>query len=501
MNAAPPQIASDASAQDRHLVGSVAWTAAAKWAAQILSWSSSLVIARLLSPSDFGLLAMTTLLLGLISVLSDLGISSAVINFPTLTLRQLRQLNTVSIGLAAVTFLIACASSTQIAVFFRQPELTSVVPAMGIGLVFSGMKAVPNALLQRALRFRVVSLIDVMQAATQAGITLFLVWLGLGYWALVLGGLTGAALSALLTVIWEHPGLELPHYSELKDILSFGSKVFVSTLCWYGYSNADFAVAGRVLGKTALGAYSLAWTLAMMPSEKLTSLIMRVTPGFFARHHRDLGTLRRYVLGLTKWISIIVFPVAFGLALISRDLVLLVLGPKWVAAVEPLMWLCLYVPFVALMTMFPQVLIAVGKPSIAMWNSILKLILMPPAFYVGSRWGPQGIAVAWLAVYPFLAVPLLWSTLRALDMGPAEYVKSLRSAAIGSAVMICTVWLLKVVMSSGGGSLMKTATEVGTGAIVYGFTLAWTEPGLIKKVLSELRGLGTRWIPSERPTA
>jgi PST family polysaccharide transporter len=486
--------------KEPHLLGSIAWTAAAKWSVQIFSWISSLIIARLLSPSDFGLLSMTTLFLGLIAILSDFGLSSAVINVPLVTRRQVRQLNTASLCLAIVTFGIAYGGRAQIAAFFRQQELLSVVPAMGLGLVFSGLKAVPNALLQKALRFKVAALIDLLQAALQTGLTLLLAWLGFRYWALVLGGLAGGALSTLLTVACEHPGFALPRYSEIRTLLAFGWKVFVSSVCWYGYSNADFAVAGRVLGRTALGTYSLAWTLAMMPIDKLTSLIMRVTPGYFAKHQDDRATLRRYVTGLTKWISLIVFPLAFGMTLIARDVVPLALGPKWVAAVAPLTLLCVYVPFASLMTIFPHVLNAMGRPSVGMWNSILKLLIMPPAFYLGSRWGPEGIAIAWLVTYPPLAALLFVPGIRALEMGLSEYARAIRPALIASAVMVGVVFLIRVSTLSGVSPILRVGSEIGAGAVAYAVLVLAIDPSVRTTVLCALRRRSARWPPAGHQT-
>src|SRR5207249_9080683 len=110
----------------------------------------------------------------------------------------------------------------------------------------------------------------------------------------------------------------------------------IARLCWYASANADFLMAGRILGKAALGLYNVGWTLASVPVDKVATLVGQVTPAFFSAVQTDRAAIRRYLLGITEGIALITFPISLGLALVARDFVLVVLGSKWQASIAPL---------------------------------------------------------------------------------------------------------------------------------------------------------------------
>jgi len=127
------------------------------------------------------------------------------------------------------------------------------------------------------MRFRLLSILDATQTVAQALTMLALAWLGFGFWTLVLGNIVGAATLAVLQISWSPYRFAWPRFSALKHALTFSRHIMVSGLSWYGFTNADFLVAGRVLGQAALGAYTLAWTLATIPLEKITSIVSNVS--------------------------------------------------------------------------------------------------------------------------------------------------------------------------------------------------------------------------------
>ena len=206
----PVPIATETRTLDRGLVAGIAWTAIARWSSQVLSWASLLIIARLLSPSDFGLLGMATLYLGLIQTFSEFGLGSAVVTLRDLTGQQVDQINSVSVLSGFLGFALSLAAAVPLARFFRSPQLSAVVSAMGVGFVMSGFRTVPYSLLQKELRFKLLSAMDAAQAAAQALGSLALALLGFKYWALVLGNLLGTAVATGLTVACRSRGLAPP---------------------------------------------------------------------------------------------------------------------------------------------------------------------------------------------------------------------------------------------------------------------------------------------------
>lgn len=457
----------DAATMDKHLAEGIAWTAGAKWSSQILSWASMLIVARVLLPSDFGLVGMAVVYLSFMEKFSEFGFGSAVITLRDLTDDQIRQINTFSVLLGAAGFAVSCGAAIPLAWFFRTPRLAAVVVAMSTAFVMAGFRTVSYSLLQRDLRFRLLSILETVTALAQALGTLALALFGFGYWALVLGTILGAAVSTGLNVAWCPRGFARPRFGSIRHALKFSWQILIARLAWNFYSDADFLVAGRVLGTAPLGAYTFAWNLATMPVEKVSTLVGRVTPAFFSAVQTECAALRRYLRAITEVLALITLPATLGLALTAREFVTLVLGRKWLGAIAPLQLLAVYASFRSLTTLLPQVLTAVQETRFVMRNTLAAALLLPTAFYVGSRWGTAGIAWAWIIAYPFIAVPLYQRTFRLIGMSLTEYLAAVRPAMEGSIAMVVLVGVLKWASPSEWPLYLRFGLEVLSGALVY----------------------------------
>ncbi len=457
----------EAASLDKHLVRGIAWTAAAKWSNQIFAWASLLIVARLLLPSDFGLVAMAAVYLGLAQKFSEFGFGTAVMTIRDLTEEQIKQINTFSMFSGAVGVLISCAAALPLGWFFRAPRLPAVVAVMSSAFLMSGFQTVPSSLLQRALRFKLLSIMETVTAITQALVTLVLALLGCGYWALVAGNLIGTAVSTGLCIAWCPCGFARPQLRSIRHAVKFSWQVLVSRLAWNFYSDADFLVAGRVLGATPLGAYTFAWNLATIPVEKVSALVGRVTPAFFSTVQTDYAALRRYLRTLTEALALVTFPASLGLAVTAREFVSLALGKKWMGVIVPLELLAFYAAFRSIAALIPQVLTAVRETRFVMWATLFAAVLLPCAFYIGSHWGTVGIAWGWIVAYPFVAVALYGRTFRRIGMPLREYLRAIRPALDGSIAMVILVGGLKWILSSAWPLYVRFGLEVLAGAGTY----------------------------------
>jgi PST family polysaccharide transporter len=448
------------------LAAGIAWTATAKWSSQIISWASFVVVTRLLAPSDVGLVGMAVLLCGLLQVVTD-AFGTAVATLRDLTAEQLAQLNTIVLmaGLAGV--LISCGLAIPLGRFFSSPHLPLVVVAMSVTFLTSGLQTVPYGLLYRDMRFRLLSVFAAVQSVIQALTTLVFAYLGFRYWALVLGNIVGAAVLASLQISCRPYPFARPRFGSIKNALTFSRHIMVSSVSWYGYSNADFLVAGRVLGQSALGAYTLAWNLATIPLEKVTAIVSNVAYAYFSAAQNDLATLRRYLRILTEGLSLITFPATIGIALVARDFVLLFLGEKWQTAILPLEILAFYASFRCVVALLPSILNVTGESRFVMHVTQGALILMPAAFYLGSRWGPAGIAYSWVFAYPAIAVLLYRRVFGRIGMSWNSYLAATRPALTGSLVMVTAVEILKYTVLPTFPLPIRFACEVLTGATAY----------------------------------
>jgi teichuronic acid exporter len=453
-------------AQDRLVVRGIAWTAAGKWAAQLATWASTIVVARLLTPVDYGVVGMAALFLGFVQMVAEFGIGAAVLAMREPTEEEIAQLNTLSVLIGIAMFALASGAAPFLAAFFRTGELTLVVIVLSSSFVVTALRSIPNALMQRELRFKRLAVIEVVRGVLTALVGVSIALSGRGYWALVLSELGGHVVVTVLTISAQRHRFAWPRMGAIDSAVALSGRLMVGRISWYVYSNADFLIAGRVLGKAPLGNYELAWTLANLPVEKVTTMVTGVAPALFASVQKDQAVVRRYLGGLTEAIAVIAFPVAIGLCLVADDAVPLVLGPRWVGVVVPLQLLSLYTAVRSVMPLLPIVLTVCGQARFLMYHGLSLALAFPVAFYLGSRWGTVGIAGAWLLLYPISIVPLFY-VLAKVAMPIGAYLDRLRAPGLSTLAMAASVLGVRALLPDSIHAVVRLCVLVAIGGLVY----------------------------------
>ena len=465
--AAEPAAQNSREKLDRSLVGGVAWTGGVKWGTQLITWLSTMVVARLLSPSDYGVVGLATLYLGFISLLGEFGIGAAVVTFRDLTRDQLAQMNALAVVVGFLSFAISAAAAKPLALFFHSEQLTAVVVVLSAGFLVSGFQVVPNGILQKELRFRALAGIEGVRTLVAAALAVALAIGGLRYWTLVLSGLFATVLGSAITYFFAPIAFSIPRRASVASAMRLSFHILLSRISWYVYSNADFFVAGRWLGQTALGSYTLAWSVASVPVEKWTTIVSRVTPGLFSAVQHDKAELRRYLLLITEVIAVVTVPAAAGIALISSDFVPLVFGEKWRAAAFPLAMLAIASALRSLTPPIPVLFNTIGFSRFNMWQTVLTSAVMPFAFLAGAKWGISGIALVWVFVYPFSSVPVYWKLRKVIDLRMSTYFKAIEPATVGTVAMIMAIVLVDYLGLRLEPAGVRVATKILVGAAVY----------------------------------
>jgi len=418
-----------------------------------------LVIARLLMPGDYGIMAMAGLYISLLELMTEFGIGSSIVMLSGLSDSQISQINALSIMFGVAGLLLSCVGAVPLGLIFDAPALPAVIAVLGLGFIINSFQTVPSALLQKEHRFKAISIIGAIRGIAQSCTVVLLAFLGFSYWSLVAGNLLGSALSAALILRMRRHGLAWPRFSSLSRVLTFSWQVLVARLSWYTFSNADTAIAGRLLGQTALGSYALAWGLANTPLEKIATLVGSVTPAFYAAVKEEPSALRRYLLRPVEAIALVLFPTMVGLALVAKDAILTLVGVKWEASIPALQLLSLYASVRSIMPLFGQVLMAIGETKFVMWNAIISAILLPAAFLFGSRWGIVGIAAAWVIAYPVNAVPMYWRVHQKIGLTHSEFFRTLSPAINGTVFMTLAVVASKSLLDGDFWPMVQQAVQ------------------------------------------
>jgi teichuronic acid exporter len=474
-------------ALDRSLARGVAWTALVKWGGQALSWGAVVVLARLLTPADYGLVGLAGLYLGFVGILTEGGLGTSIIARQEMTEDEIAQFHTVALGFGFVGALLTCAAAVPLGWYFRAPALPLVMVALSVNAVLSALRLVPTAVLQRELRFRALAAVEGIHAIVATVATLALALLGWSYWALVAGGVAANLAAALAARTLSPHGFARPRRG-LGRYYRFTRDVLAGRVAWYVYTNADFVVAGRMLGTAALGAYTFAWNIASVPVEKVTALVTRVTPAFFSRLQRDPPALARMLLNVTEGLVLLTLPASVGMAVVADDFVLAYLGPQWTEAVLPLRILALYATFRSVVTLLPQALTMLGDTKFLMLNGIATALVLPLGFVAGSRWGGAGIAAAWVVVYPLFVVPLYVRSFARLPLTVGGYARAVWPTTRGVLVMLAALLAVRQVLPGELSPLARLGVQVAAGAAVFLAAGVWPLRHRVRALVDLLRG-------------
>lgn len=443
----------------------------ARWATQGITWASLFVVARLLSPADYGLVGMASIVLNFAQLLAEFGIGTTIIALRDLTEDQLRQINTLAILLGLAGTLFGIASAPFLAAFFDTPALVPVTMVMSLTFLVTAFRAVPIAILQRDMDFKFLAFNEGLQAVSQAVFTVVIAALGGAYWALVLGALFSYLVANARLAIRCRYGLSKPSRETLRKITAFSSHVLISRIAGYCSSNADYLIIGKVLGKAELGTYSLAFMTASMPIRKVSAILMQVAPSLFSAVKHDAASVRRYVRSLSEAVALMTFPFAVGVALTAPEILPLALGDRWSGAILPLQVLAWTVPLRSILFVVPQALLMMGESRAIMWNAVRTFFVMAPAFLLGAHWGVVGVASVWLAVFPFCMLPLFRKAMRRIEMPAREYVRAIRTPLIAVAIMAASVCAVELAIPVAWPLWSRAAAKVSVGLVTYGLAL------------------------------
>lgn len=476
---------------DRSFASGLAWTGMAKWGVQLLTWGSTLVVVRLLTPTDYGIMGMATMFLGLIQLISEFGLGTALVQRRSLTDSQVSRIGGLAILIGIGLFGLCASLAPAVAAFFDEPRVRAVVVILSAMFVVTGIRVLPASLLARDMAFRRLALIEATEALTLTAVTLSLAIGGARYWALVFGGVVSKVVGTLLLSRARPHRIAWPRdLRSLREEIIFGWRVAVSKVAWYAYSNADFAIIGRVLGTAQLGLYTFGWTISSIPVDKVSGVLSRVTFPVLSAVQHDRVAVARYLALLTEGLTIVLMPASIGLALVAPDFVRVVLGERWVPAIVPLQALSLVVTLRCLMPIYPTALLALDDAKHNMWVGIVQLLVMPPAFYVGARLGgANGVAIAWLVAYPIIAIPLFpMYVMRRINMPLRRMLLAIWPAASSTAGMVLVVLLLQRSLSDATGAVRLAAT-VAAGAATYGAVMMQLHRTRLVAIVASLRAL------------
>lgn len=398
----------------------------------LVQFLSVILLARLLSPAEFGVFAMATPIFGLAMMFQDLGLSQATIQRPDLTEEQLNTLFWINVGVSVVAALITLAVSPLIGLFYADPRVGYIVMAFGAMMVANGLGAQPTALLNRHMRFGWLAILDASGAASGLLTSFIVAQFWPNFWALVAGSFAIAAVPAagafLLAGWW--PGA--PRISAgMRSILGFGANITTTNIAHFFARNADNVLIGRVWGEHALGLYDRAYKLLLFPLQQVNAPLGRVMLPVLSRMAAEPVRYRNAYLRTLDQVLLLVMPGVVFLLVGAPALISLLLGPEWTEASKIFQALGVAALFQPLNWTSGWLLLSQGRSREYMYLGLATSLASILAFFAGIRWGAVGVASAYAAV-ELLQTPLIWwFTLRTGPLDSRNFFRAVVPHGVG----------------------------------------------------------------------
>lgn len=444
------------------------WSAGLRIVSQVATWAMTLIVVRLLSPSDYGLMALASIVLAFLLMINELGVGPALVQKKSVDTGDLRQ----AFGIALVSNLLLLAivwfSSPLVAAFFDEPKLIPIIRTLSVQFLLIPLAVIPEAMLMRELNLKKKSIVNLIASVSGGVATLAFAIGGYGVWSLVWGSLVLMTLRSLGFLV-AAPYFVMPQFSfeKAKGLLSFGALITADRLLWFVYSRADVIIIGKTLGTEVLGIYSVAMQIASLPLQKVNSVLNEVAFPAFSMIQNDPDRVRSYLQKAARMVSFLAFPIFIGISSVAPSFVHVILGDQWTQSVIPLATLACIMPLRMISNIVTSTLQGIGRVGISVGNLLYACVIIPGAILIGSREGLIGVCIAWLIAFPLVTTIEIIRSRPYIRMGIRDFMQIFSLPLAGSLLMWGCVYLVTTIDAEFSRTIPGLALLVASGAAVY----------------------------------
>ena len=476
----------------RRVTRGLTWTIVDNWGRQLLGFVVFIILANLLRPADFGLVALAVVFVNFAQVFVDQGMGDAIIQRKELSRSHIDTAFWVAMGTGAVLTLMGVVLAIPIAVVLHQPELQPILQVLSLTFVLAAMRSIQTDLLRRELAFRSLALRSIVATVAGGIMGVAMAYLGFGPWALV-GQQVASAGASVLTMWWVlpwRPGFRFSR-EHFRSLFSFGINVVGTDVVAFFARNSDNLLIGALLGTRPLGLYAVGYRMLDTTQVLIINISRKMAFPALATVQHDPERIRRAYFKLTQVSSALILPAYVGLALVAPQLVVVLVGERWSESGPVAAVLFLIGPVLALQAFSSALFYAVGKPNINFRFRLLTMIVRVVGFFIAVSFGIVAVAVAF-AASAYLLVPLnLYWQRRYAGIPILAYLAQLRGLAIATAAMALAIIGVKLVAGDGIEVPLLLSLEVAAGASVYLAALMVADRAL----LVEAVGVATQVVP------
>jgi O-antigen/teichoic acid export membrane protein len=449
-------------------VSGVKWSAVSRFSQLGLQFLTTAVLARLLTPDDFGLVGMATVVIGFVDIFKDLGTSAAVIQRKNLSEELLSSIFWVNVAFGVIATTVLFALSPLGAAFYHEQRVTPILKVLSIAFFISGLSILQQAILERNLQFDKLAKLEIIGTLLGSIVGIGSALLGYGVWSLVYQSLTVTVVTTLL--LWTFSGWRpkmIFHWDTVKSVSSYSLNLTGFNISNYFIRNGDYLLIGRFIGAEALGYYTLAYNLMLFPLQNISAVLGRVMFPAFSQIQDDDERFRSAYLRVAASIALVTFPMLVGLWAVAGPFVLTVFGSQWSPVILLIMILAPVGLSQSIGTTVGTIYQTKGRTDWMFRWGLASGSFRIIAFVIGIRWGVVGVAAAYSLSYLFLLYPGLAIPFRLIDLKIRDLGTALWRPFVNSLVMLLLVIACKTMLPADLASLPTLMVLVFTGIIVY----------------------------------
>jgi O-antigen/teichoic acid export membrane protein len=427
-----------------------------------------IVVARLLTPTEFGLVAMVTAVTGVFDLFRDGGLSAAAVQQISVTKDQQSALFWVNMAIGGGLTLLCLLAAPILVHFYGEPRLFWVTIALSTGFILNAAGVQHSVILQRELRYEALTVIDTLSVFVSTVIAIVTAAEGFGYWSLVVSAIVFAAANTALTwlaVPWR-PGLPRRN-AGVASMLRFGGTVTLNAIVVYIAFNLDKVLLGRFWGADVLGLYSRAGQLINIPTSQLNSAIGGVAFSALSRLQHDTVRFKSYFLKGYSLVIALTSPITLFSAVFADDIVRVVLGPQWVNATMIFRLLTPTVLFFGIINPLGWLMMSSGLQRRSLNIALVLAPLCIASYFIGLPYGPNGVALAYSTMMVLWLVPHMIWCLRGTRISPIELFLSIWPPLTSAAVAVAVAYAAQNLFGHFGSAIARLALDGGVMAAIY----------------------------------
>jgi len=444
------------------------WSVVSQISSQAVLLLSTVVLSRLLTPHDFGIVATSLIFVNFAMVIAGTGFAASLVQRPELTEDHLSSIHWLNIAVGMLLMACLLAAAPIIARIYGEPDLNGMIKLISAVFVINSMGIVHMNLLTRSLDFRELAKVEVSSSWIGALAAVFLARRGWG--AQSIAGQSVVTALAALAAYWIFcPWRPRVAFSlkAIKELWGLGSRNTFGNVTEYWVRNVDNLLVGYRLGQAPLGVYTRAYAVMLFPLSRVTAVVSRVMFPAFSLIQNDIDRLRALFLKITRIIALITFPMMLGVFASAVDFTATIFGSQWGAMVPILRILALVGMVNSITSLYNSVYLARDRMALYLRVSLPIQAFQVVGIVVGLKWGIVGVATGY-AVTTLAGAPIMcYYGGGLMGMSVLEYFSNLRGILLSAAVMAFAVAELARVVSPVLPAPVRLSIEVAAGAVVY----------------------------------